>query len=143
MEAREELGLQPGQRQCDVDRFDRAALRNEAQRAIWDIQDRLCQLRIEPGPVSGNASQPGLASAVESFQRQRGLPTTGQVDAATARAMGFSTADAMRIASAIMRTPVGTAPGTETMARFSTPVVAASLGAAAFLAFATYSYVKR
>jgi hypothetical protein len=143
MEQREELDLGPGQRVCEVQRFDRAQLRNEAQRATWDIQDKLCQLRMDPGPVSGNPADRSLGAVIESFQRQRGLPTTGQVDAVTARAMGFSTADATRIASAVMRTSIGTEPGTETMARFSTPVVVASLGAAAFLAFATYSYVKR
>jgi hypothetical protein len=143
MEQRIEESLQPGQRVCDVNRYSRDLLRNEAQRATWDIQDKLCQLGVDPGPVNGNASERTLAAAVRSYQRQMGLPTTGQVDAATASMMGFSASDSVRIAEAVLRTQIGTEPGTIAPPSLSTPVLVASFGAAAFLAFAAYTYFKR
>jgi hypothetical protein len=129
---------------CDVSRVERNTLNPERQ-AIWDVQNRLCAERHDPGPVDGNIGSRWLPSALSAFQQRMRLPETGRIDAVTLRAMGFSTADATRIAAAAATTPLGPTPEGPPLPQFQVPWVPIllSLGAGTFMIFAVRSYMKR
>ena len=75
---------------CQYDREPRAALQSAGERAVWDVQNRLCTMMIDPGPLNGRTNSSWFAPAVRAFQYREGLPETGELTAATLRQLGFS-----------------------------------------------------
>jgi hypothetical protein len=92
---------------CSTQRVTRDSLGNAQQRAVWDVQEKLCAggQATDPGPVNGVIND-RLREALRQFQRSHSLTVNGQVDAATASALGFSTAEALAINVALAGTPL-------------------------------------
>lgn len=137
----EEEGVPLTTRRCERDRVNRGLMRNESQRAIWDIQERLCSQGLDPGPVSGVVTRT-LVDRVRGVQRERGITVNGQVDAVTAQAIGFGASEAQRIAAAVARSGIGTSPDEPPPLAFNPWLFAAAAAAAGFLGFAYYQYAK-
>lgn len=135
-EEAEQYGIQTGQRVCEQVRALRGQMRNEVQQAIWDIQDRLCQAGFNPGPVDGTTRSANLLNAIHDFQRQRQIPE-GPADAATLLEMGLQP----NLESIIALTAIGRTGASVTQANFG--VIAAAVGAAGFLGYAVWQYMKR
>jgi len=97
---------------CSAQRVQRSSLANAQQRAVWDIQDRLCQggQATDPGPVNGLIND-RLVEAIRQFQRARGVAVSGRADGATVSALGFSTAEAVAIDLALRGTTIGSEEG--------------------------------
>jgi hypothetical protein len=55
---------------------------------IRHVQSQLKSAGHDPGPIDGSMSQ-STTSALRSFQQQRGLPATGQLDPQTLSALGI------------------------------------------------------
>jgi localization factor PodJL len=68
-------------------RPQQAVLQDDAPTRIRKAQDRLTALGFAPGPVDGVLG-PRLRTALQQFQRRQRLPVTGELDAATWRALG-------------------------------------------------------
>jgi hypothetical protein len=68
---------------------------NAGEQAVWDAQNRLCALGIDPGPVDGRTTSSWFAPAVSAFQYREGLPENGELTIATLRQLGFSNASSM------------------------------------------------
>jgi peptidoglycan hydrolase-like protein with peptidoglycan-binding domain len=64
-----------------------AVLPDDAPTRIRRAQERLTALGFAPGPVDGVLG-PRLRTALQQFQRRQRLPVTGELDAATWRALG-------------------------------------------------------
>jgi hypothetical protein len=127
---------------CETHRSDRTLMRTAVQQALWDVQDRLCAT-MDPGPVDGTDRSSALRTAIQRVQRERALPITGQLDAATLRMIGFSSAEAQRIEGVVARTRVGVTPDAPPALSISPWIVAGGIGAAGFLAFAFWQFWKR
>lgn len=131
-----EYGVAQGHRVCEERRVLRGQMRNDRQRAIWSIQDRLCQMGFDPGPVNGTTQSAMLLGAIHELQRRNQIPE-GPVDAATLVIMGLPPAFESTIALTLIgRTGAAVVP-------VNVGVVAAAVGAAGFLGFAAWQYVKR
>jgi hypothetical protein len=117
-------------------------MRTDTQRALWDVQARLCEIR-DPGPVDGTARHSSFVGAIRHVQRERGLPITGMLDAVTLRTIGFSTAEAQQIAGLVARTSVGTMPDTPPSLSYNPMLILGGVGSAAFFAYATWRYMRR
>jgi hypothetical protein len=117
-------------------------MRTDLQRALWDVQNRLCEIR-DPGPVDGTDRSSSLRQAIEHVQRERGLPVTGQLDAVTLRMIGFGSSESQRIAALVARTRVGTNPDAPPALNFNPLLVAGAVGAAGFLGFSLWMYMKK
>lgn len=74
-------------------------------RATWTIQNKLCQIGIDPGPVDGTENNDRYRQAIREFQARRGLPVTGETDAVTLRAMGLE--NAQSISSSLLPDVIG------------------------------------
>jgi hypothetical protein len=78
---------------------------------------------------------------IREVQRRNQLPETGVADVATLSAMGFSGDIAVRMASALANTRVGTRLGPVT--QLSMPLIVAGLAASGFLGYAVWTYTKK
>ena len=63
-----------------------SAKQPEAERNVIDVQVRLTWAHASPGPIDGRSGK-NTRSALEAFQRMRGLPVTGKADKATIAAL--------------------------------------------------------
>lgn len=150
VEYAEEAGVQPTsygtlplfRPACETRRSDRTLMRTEVQQALWDVQNRLCAIR-DPGPIDGTDGASAFRQAIQHVQRERGLTITGQLDAVTLRMIGFSAAEAQRIASVVARTRVGTNPDAPPPLSFNPLLIAGGVAAAGFLGFSLWMYMKK
>jgi len=62
------------------------------------VQNKLCQLGIDPGPVDGTENDQRYRSAIRAFQLRNSIPVTGEPDAVTLRAMGLENAPSLAAA---------------------------------------------
>jgi hypothetical protein len=132
----EQYGVAPGGRVCESRRTLRGNMRNDRQIAIWSIQDRLCRMGFDPGPVDGTTRSPMLLSAIHQLQRQNQIPE-GPIDQATLLIMGLPQGIESTVAlTSIGRTGAATIPS-------SPGVIVAAIGAAGFLGYAIWQYAKK
>lgn len=131
-----EYGVAPGQRVCEARRVLRGQMRNDRQMAVWSIQDRLCQMDFDPGPINGTTQSPMLLSAIHQLQRRNQIPE-GPIDAATLIIMALP----QSIESTVALTSIGRTGAA--VAQANVGVIAAAVGAAGFLGFGVWQYMKR
>ena len=85
---------------CQDYRTDRDALKTLREKMIFDVQVALCDRNIDSGPIMGDPKNDVLLLAVKIFQSKAALSrsaaeASGQLDALTLHALGFSGAEAM------------------------------------------------
>lgn len=129
---------------CQYDREARSAMRNAGEQAVWDVQNRLCALGIDPGPVDGRTTSSWFAPAIRAFQYREGLPETGELTPATLRQLGFSDAANMATAAQGERlTPYEYGERIFSQGAFSWgPIIGVSIASLA-LAAGLYVYITR
>lgn len=93
-------GGHPYQYVCQTSRVARSSLTSPGLQAVYDAQERLCTLRIDPGRIDGNASKTMTQNAIKAYQYRAGLPQTGRFDDVTLRSLGFSNASQMAVSIA-------------------------------------------
>jgi len=99
-------------KRCYREVVPRASMASDSERALWDIQKRLCELGVDSGRVDGQPMSASLGPALRAYQARQGLPQTGRADPGTLRAMGFHAQRALEISGLATRTPAGRgAPG--------------------------------
>ena len=104
---RARAGIAEGVRMCVAQpRLYERDMRNDRQRALLRLQERLCELGFDPGQINGDDHGTHLPEAVRGFQRREGLSETGRVDAETIAAMDFRGAAAASIESGLLNTRV-------------------------------------
>lgn len=134
----EQQGLDPSRPACEQpqQRTLRGQMRNDRQAAIWSIQDRLCRMGFDPGSVDGTTTNPMLLTAIHNLQRANRIPE-GPVDQATLIIMGLPTS----MESTIALTSIGRTGAA--VAQSNVGVIAAAVGAAGFLGYAVWQYMKK
>jgi hypothetical protein len=85
-------GGHPFQYVCQTSRVSRSSLNDPGRQAVYDAQERLCTLRIDPGRIDGDASKTMTQNAIRAYQYRAGIPQTGRFDDVTLRSLGFSNA---------------------------------------------------
>lgn len=112
-------GVQPGAIAqtlvCRRQHVPFGTLRDARSRSIWTVQNKLCQLGIDPGPVDGTENNIAYRPAIRAFQARNNLPQTGEPDATTLRAMGLTNAQALANAIAGRELPPGVGTGLPSM----------------------------
>jgi len=122
---------------CDMIRTPRSEMVGDEARATWDVQEKLCTLGIDPGPIDGREHTTSYIEAIRSFQARNGLPQTGAPDRTTLYRMGFSQVEANRISGAVI--PSGGGGGVA----LPWGAIIGSTLAASFLMVGAWMYVKR
>lgn len=114
-----------------------SSLQGDAEaRSIWTVQNKLCQLGIDPGPVDGTENHARYHQAIREFQARANVRVTGQPDAVTLRAMGLT--NAQSIASILNPAGIGT-----TMPSFLPFLMVGAFGlSGAFLFFAVKKFKR-
>lgn len=126
---------------CERGRVDRATLLTEEERSLWDVQNALCGLGLDPGPVDGRRVAPvALRTAIKSFQYNSMLDDTGELDDVTLRRLGFSGTRLLE-----MRRQLAPTPGRFAVAgaEVSWLPIVGFLAAGGFLAYVGYRYVTQ
>lgn len=117
-------------------------LHDTRRRAIWRVQNKLCQLGVDPGPVDGQGTNSMYRIAIRQYQSINNLPQTGEVSTAMLSSMGFSASDASEIESGLNSGPLPTGSGlSDGMTRWFWPI-AFSLSSV-FLGVAWWKYGRR
>jgi peptidoglycan hydrolase-like protein with peptidoglycan-binding domain len=62
------------------------------------VQNKLCQLGIDPGPVDGTENSTKYRPAIRAFQSRQNIPVTGNPDAVTLQAMDLDNAQSLAAA---------------------------------------------
>lgn len=92
-------GTRPGavaqEMTCRFHHVPFSSLFDARSRSVWTVQNKLCQLGIDPGPVDGTENSSHYRPAIRAFQTQRGLPVTGQPDVVTLSAMGLTNSQSL------------------------------------------------
>jgi len=138
-------GAQPGaisqQMTCRFHHVQLSSLRDARSRSIWAVQNKLCQLGIDPGPVNGTENSNSYRPAIRAFQARQNIPVTGEPDVVTLRAMGFDNASALANAIAGNAMPPGVGTGMPNMLPY---LLVGGFGLSGiFLFFAVKKYRRR
>jgi len=130
---------------CQSSRQARGAMQTDRERALWDVQNRLCELGLDPGPVSGRWGSPSFTPAVRAFQVNSRITATGTPDEVTLRAMGFSSLDVARMAT-LVGPPASFTSGFRTGdsgALMLPLLIAGSLAAGGLLLFGVHKFTEK
>lgn len=133
--------IEPSVATCQSHRVDRNSLTTYRAQAIWDIQSRLCAMGIDPGPIDGVGEATSFAAAIRASQARGGIPQTGTPDQTTLFRMGFSAADAQRIAGALA--PTGPGGGFDLGIQLPWALVIGTSAAAVFMLYAAWKFKQR
>jgi hypothetical protein len=119
-------------------------MRTDRERAMWDVQNRLCERGLDPGPVNGQWGSPSFEPAVRAFQTNARITATGSLDPVTLRAMGFGALDVARMATLVGPPSPFTAGFQQPGASIVMPLlIVGSLAAGGILLYGVHKFTTR
>lgn len=122
---------------CDLNRVNRNTMTTDRERAVWDIKNKLCIERFDPGNLNGSYDRM-TSEALIAVQARNRIPQTGEADAVTLRLLGFSASDAQRLANALAEPETVVPP-----VQLPWGLIAASSVASVFMLYAVWQFTKR
>lgn len=109
----------------------------DRERAVWDIKNKLCISRFDPGNLNGSHDRM-MSEALIAVQARNRIPQTGEADAVTLRLIGFSASEAQQLANTLAEPETVVPP-----VQLPWGLIAASSVSSIFMLYAVWQFTKR